>query len=156
MIILDCEASGLHPDSYPIEIAWFDMESGEEDSFLIKPASFWTYWDPNAEDIHHIDQAKLLTEGVNVFIATMRLRKSLAGKNVYSDASGYDQFWLEVLFDACDEDIPFPVKSVYDLVSQDQYGHLSEQLMMAQRPHRALDDCKIIAQAIRNAQAFVA
>lgn len=152
MIILDCEASGLHPDSYPVEVAWYNAKTGESDTFLIKPAQHWTYWDANAEDIHGISQGELLNEGLNVFHATLRLRKALAGKTVYSDAAGYDEFWLQVLFDACDEDLPCPVKSVYDLVETHQYESLSDVLAKTVRPHRALDDCKLIAQAVQTAQ----
>jgi hypothetical protein len=154
MIILDCEASGLHPDSYPVEVAWYDFETGEQDSFLIKPADHWNYWDTNAEEIHGLNQGQLVTDGLSVFHATMRLRKALADKAVYSDAPGYDDFWLQVLFEACDEDVPFPVKSVYDLVNQDQLGQLSTLLMFAKRPHRALDDCKVIAGVVQEAMAF--
>lgn len=149
MIILDCEASGLHPDSYPIEVAWYDFISGEQDSFLIKPADHWTHWDPNAEEIHGLDQGQLLNEGISVYHATLRLRKALEGKAVHSDAPGFDEFWLQVLFDACDEDVPFPVRSVYHLVEESQYARLGIALGEARRPHRAMDDCKVIAGAVK-------
>lgn len=155
MIILDFEASGLHPDSYPIEVAWYNMVNGECDDFLIKPTSYWTYWDENAEHIHGINQGTLLTEGLDVYRATLRLKKAISSQSVYSDAPGFDEFWLRVLFDACEERIPFPVKSVYELVRDDQCVELSLLLQDAERPHRALNDCKVIAEAVRTAQKLV-
>lgn len=44
LTFLDIEATGIHEDSYPIEIGWVDTE-GNESSFLIKPIPEWTHWD---------------------------------------------------------------------------------------------------------------
>ncbi|MEH6628750.1 MAG: hypothetical protein V7739_20100 [Motiliproteus sp.] len=55
MIIVDIEASGLSPDSYPIEIAWVDTRTDACDAFLINPETAccdWDYWNYDAEKIH--------------------------------------------------------------------------------------------------------
>jgi len=50
---LDVEASGLGPDSFPIEIGWAIL-GGPAGSVLIKPAPDWSQdaWDETAEDLH--------------------------------------------------------------------------------------------------------
>lgn len=147
-IIVDVEASGLHPDSYPIEIAWFDFETGESDAFLINPASYWTYWDPVAEQIHGIDRARLQTEGISVFEASDRLMEGLKGRVVYSDAVPFDLMWINALLEASGEERKVVVDSVYKLVPEDSYAALGERLSLSDRPHRALDDCRIIADCV--------
>lgn len=151
-IIVDVEASGLHPDSYPIEIAWFDFESGEHDSFLIKPASYWTYWDPIAESIHGIDQAELIMKGLSVFEASDRLLDRLRGRTVYSDAVPYDSMWIEALLEASGEIRTVAIDSVFSLVSDDECGDLMDRLSSTEKPHRALDDCRVIADCVFSAK----
>lgn len=147
-IIVDVEASGLHVDSYPIEIAWFDFETKESDSFLIKPASFWTYWDPEAEKIHGIDLSELILRGISVFEASDRLISSLKGRTVYSDAVAFDGMWIDCLLEASGEDRSITVDSIYKLVPEHKYAELGERLSLSERPHRALEDCRIIADCV--------
>jgi len=56
--IIDVEASGFGPMSYPIEIG-IAMESGKRYSILILPADEWTYWDEEAEKVHLITRDTL-------------------------------------------------------------------------------------------------
>lgn len=151
-IIIDIEASGLHVESYPIEIAWFDYKTGESDSFLIKPASYWVYWDPNAEAVHGIPQEKLLVDGISVFEASDRIIERLNGRKVYSDAVPFDSMWLETLFEAAGEDQRIPFGSIYELVLEENYSKLSDKLSQSERPHRALSDCRIITNCILECQ----
>jgi len=43
--LIDIGASGLHPDSYPIEIAI--LIDGKTHEWLIKSLDSWEHWDPN-------------------------------------------------------------------------------------------------------------
>jgi len=47
---IDFEASGLSDESYPIEVAWNNVD-GTVESYLINTdcVTDWIYWDPNAE-----------------------------------------------------------------------------------------------------------
>lgn len=159
-IIIDVEASGLHPDSYPIEIAWYDIENQESDSFLIRPTSYWYYWDPEAELIHGIDRAQLLSKGVSVFEAGDRLIEGLKGRPVHSDAVAFDKMWIDTLLEASGTSIELEktgfsnkvhVKSVFELVAEDKIGFLADLLKDAERPHRALEDCRVIGNCILRA-----
>lgn len=147
-VIIDVEASGLHVDSYPIEIAWFDFETGESDSFLIRPASFWTYWDPEAQSIHGIDRGDLVSKGLSVFEASDRLISRLKSRVVYSDAVAFDGMWIDTLWEASGEVRILTIDSIYKLVPEDKYADLGERLSLAERPHRALEDCRIIADCV--------
>ncbi len=60
---LDFEASGLGPDSYPIEVAWGFFGIETTFSYLIRPAEHWTDWDPVAEDLHELSRATLFEAG---------------------------------------------------------------------------------------------
>lgn len=151
-IIVDVEASGLQPESYPIEIAWYDYETGEFDSFLVKPANYWTYWDPAAEAIHGIKQETLMADGISVFEASERLLKGLKGRKIYSDAVHFDAMWIDALLEASGETTIIPFGSVYELVPDRNYALLGEKLSLSDRPHRALDDCRIIADCVKMSQ----
>jgi hypothetical protein len=100
-VFLDIEASGLSDRSYPVEIAWNNGD-GKVSSFLINVALVpgWTHWDPNAEKLHGISRKTLEEDGVDPDAACHVLLTELKGKTVYSDASEFDQFWLDRLFDA--------------------------------------------------------
>lgn len=67
--IIDVEASGLGPLSYPIEIG-VAMVPGQRYSVLVVPAEDWVWWDDQAERIHGISRQTLVEHGKNVaFVA---------------------------------------------------------------------------------------
>jgi hypothetical protein len=103
-LILDIEASGLHPTSFPIEIAWTGWAVTTK-SFLIKPDASWAIedWDDVAEDIHHISLADILRDGVDAKTIVNALLTDAAGKTVISDGVSFDQHWLDLLFDTSEQ-----------------------------------------------------
>lgn len=142
LICIDLEASGLGPQSYPIEVAWKDGRSGEQDAFLIDPATVegWTYWDEFAEELHGIDINDLAEGGLSVVAAARRLNQALAGKVVYSDASEFDRFWLTRLFEAAGAEPAFELCGLEALLSEAQlvqYRFISRSQL---RRHRAAND----------------
>lgn len=142
LICIDLEASGLGPQSYPIEVAWKDGLSGEQDAFLINPATVdgWTYWDEFAEELHGIDMNDLAAEGLSVVAAAQRLNQALAGKAVYSDACEFDRFWITRLFDAAGITPEFELRGLEALLSSTQliqYRFISRSQL---RRHRAAND----------------
>lgn len=153
-IILDCEASGLSDESYPIEIGWVnkDLIYLEEDSFLIRPHETWTYWDEYAEkQIHHISREQLFDEGISVKEACERLISKIGTKEyVYSDAPPYERMWLNKLFRVVGKERPFGIKNVINLISpkDDSYFYTNVKPVK----HRALDDARQIAERINRLQ----
>jgi hypothetical protein len=104
---VDCEASGLGPDSYPIEIGWCLADSGMtgSGSCLIVPAPSWTSWDPEAERVHQISRYVLQAGGVSVSRAADALSKATHGRALFADSS-HDSGWVGRLFDAAGRQPP--------------------------------------------------
>lgn len=101
MTFLDIEASGLEPESYPIEIGWVSpVEGFPGESFLIRPEPDWTFWNEESGRIHNIPRQLCVEEGISVVEAAHRLNRSMAGRRVYSDVESYDSFWLDRLYRA--------------------------------------------------------
>lgn len=111
VVFLDCEASGLHRGSYPIEVGWANptLQSG---SFLIRPALHWcrSDWSVQSERIHGITRDECMRDGVDVEQAAERLNSALAGKAIFSDAPEFDGAWLHVLFSAARIEPAFPLR----------------------------------------------
>ncbi len=155
MIILDIEASGLDEQSYPIEIAWVDTKSDARDSFLVNPETSqddWSYWDPNAEAIHGLAREAVTSKGIDVKSACRRLNSALGGKTVYSDGLNWDRFWIRTLFDGAGLTNPkrqrFYINAVTERLAPAQQHALTEKLATV-RPHRALADAQLIAEAVK-------
>jgi hypothetical protein len=144
MIILDCEASGLAQESYPIQIGWVNMFTKEEDSFYIRPAEDWVHWDEHAQDIHNIPRKLLYDVGLTVEQAAKRLTKSLGECPIFTDAPAFDGFWVTKLFEEAKLPLPFDFHSVYALVEEDKIEETRTELQSSLRPHDALDDVKAI------------
>jgi hypothetical protein len=103
-LILDIEASGLHPTSFPIEIAWTGWATPTK-SFLIQPVAHWAIedWDDVAEDLHHISLADILSDGVDAKTIVNALLSDAVGKTILSDGVSFDQNWLRILFEAANQ-----------------------------------------------------
>jgi len=150
MIVIDCESSGLHPESYPIEIAWLDVYTGEHDSFLIQPAPTWTYWDLDAERrVHKISRELLTSSGVPVQTAALRLNERLMGLTVYSDAVDRDRQWVSKLFIEAGVEQRFTLGDLHAWLSDHLPDDLDNLICDQEAPHRALADCIAIADIIK-------
>ena len=152
MLIIDVEASGLHQDSYPIEIAWQDSKKPDNfDSFLIIPADYWIHWDDYAEnEIHHISRELLFDSGITVNKACERLNSALINQVIYSDAVEYDQRWIMRLFDETEIKPSFSFGSVIDLLPKGGDFKYNKLVESAPVKHRALDDARQIAAWVRH------
>lgn len=145
--IIDIEASGLEKESYPIEIAFVDLESSEAFSFLIKPYSHWTHWNEQAEKVHNISQSELLKNGSNPYEVAENVFNLLSQSQVFSDAYQFDSHWLNTLL----LDSGFPeivVQPVHDLISDQNVFNFNYSLNELKTPHRALQDCLMIKECI--------
>jgi len=100
LLWIDVEASGLHADSYPIEIGWCGVDLVQT-SFLIKPIpNRWTFheWSPSSEKVHGIGWNLLNEIGHDARDVAAWLNAATSGKIVLSDNPGYDQGWLNQLY----------------------------------------------------------
>lgn len=145
MFFLDIEASGLHEQSYPIQIGWYDSEKAEGNEYLIKPAAEWTHWSEEAENIHNISRDSLDANGLTATEACQLLNQQFAGRLVYSDAVMMDQFWLERLFQQHNGVQAFELLDVKSLIRKDNRDAFEYDLNELARPHSALADAKLLA-----------
>ncbi len=158
MVILDIEASSLSNESYPIEIAWFDLEGKFDYSKLINPESAggWDDWDSYAEaEIHGLTRERCCQEGANVLTVVQEVEELFLSYPVFSDAHWQDQRWLDRLFEAVGKRPPAKLMPLDQAVSHDKRSDLAARLATVVRPHRALADCQMLAQIVRDVRAGV-
>lgn len=96
---LDFEASGLDPQSYPIQVGWTASYTSA-DCIYIRPVESWTYWSLEAEAIHGLPPRLLSDVGRPVAEVAERLNQALEGQTVYCDGLPWDRHWLDRLFEA--------------------------------------------------------
>jgi hypothetical protein len=143
---IDLEASGIAPDSYPVEVGvvgpvW-------RYSSLIKPVHYWTYWDYDAQDMHGISRELLLSVGADPDDVAQKLNEKLDGELILAD-SPLDRFWLEVLYEASSFEPSFEISNLYSYLSAGDAGLFRKHLQVA-KAHRALPD------ALANQSAYFA
>lgn len=157
LLFIDVEASGLAPDSYPIEVGWADIE-GRTGAVLIKPADAWTYWDEEAERLHCISRVRLAEKGMAVDAAAILAATVFAGRTLISDSPGYDERWLAKLFD--EANLPIPklthAQSLIQGIASDLKRTQLDWILAVEQAnslvpaiHRAVPDALNLATAIR-------
>ena len=118
LVVLDVEASGLPPNTFPIEIGITFVETGKTRTWLIRPAEEWRSWrwDPAAEAVHGISRAKVEKSGLPAVQVYHELIEAIAGHEVLTD-SPTDEVWLTVLVRAAGQEaLGFTVWSVWNIV----------------------------------------
>ena len=103
LLFLDFEASAL-AGGFPIEVAWL-AESGQGESYLIRPAPAWLKakeWSEESRRIHGISMEELMDRGVPHVTAAKRARAVLGapGAVPVCDAPDFDGGWLAGLLEA--------------------------------------------------------
>jgi hypothetical protein len=113
-VFFDFEASG--PEGVPIEVGWAYADDALQrvvsEAHLIRPDPDWDIegcWDQDAERVHGIRLDTVLKSGRPVFEVARRLSGALAGRVLFSD-SGFDEAWLDQLFEAAGTDRTFEVR----------------------------------------------
>lgn len=142
---IDFEASGIAPDSYPIEVAV--VSSDTTFSSLIKPVRYWTHWSFDAQDMHGFTQDQLHQEG-DTPAAVARNMNQLFSRQVLCSDSPQDGFWLDVLYEAADLIPTFELKPLEVLVGREAANDIY-RLLPTTRHHRALNDATALMNAYR-------
>lgn len=150
--LIDIEASGLHFDAWPLEIAL--LCAGQLHSWLIRPETHWQHWSEDAQALHGISRDILQEQGLPAKAVAMQLNQVLAASNglVYSDACQWDEDWLNTLFHATGEIRQFHVLPIDDLLSEAQQERLHQARadLLANgkyRQHRAAPDVCLLRDA---------
>lgn len=149
-LFVDIEASGLHRNSYPIEIGWCDI-SGVGEALLIRPESSWTHWDPEAERLHGISRLAIERQGLPREQVAARFRAFSDGRVILVDSPEYDSRWLSMLVGE-----PVNAENSRELAATiAQHADASwpsiklEAARLARITHRALDDARHSAALVR-------
>lgn len=137
---VDFEASGIAPDSYPIEIAVVSADTQYQS--LIQPARYWTQWSWDAQDMHGISRESLLADGLAPRLVADELNARFEGMRLCSD-SPQDGFWLDTLFEAAGMEPLFILLPLESFVGR---AAASEILNAAppKHAHRALEDARAL------------
>jgi hypothetical protein len=146
--VLDMEASGFGPRSYPIEVG-FCLPNGHTFCTLIRPEPEWTHWDPEAERLHHIPRDLVLQRGRPAAEVARLLNAELEGQTVYSDGWANDYSWMGALFDVADMSPHFKLENLRALLLESEADHWHEfkQKVAAERGaqrHRASADARLL------------
>ncbi|MCF5167101.1 hypothetical protein GIW45_24305 [Pseudomonas congelans] len=142
---VDFEASGIAPDSYPIEVAVVSSETSF--SSLIKPVRYWTHWSFDAQDMHGISQDQLHQEGDTPVAVARSMNQLFTGQVLCSD-SPQDSFWFDVLFEAADLTPTFELKPLEVFVGREVASEIYRRLPTT-RYHQALNDAIALMNACR-------
>lgn len=159
-VIIDIEASGFGPDSYPIEIGAV-LADGRRFSSLIKPFDDWTFWSQEAEDVHHISRQLIAQCGCPGQEVAQRLNEFLDGCQAYSDAWVVDKPWLDKLFYQARVRPTFMLSPIEAIMPEAQVNcwdatkaQVIEQLNVTR--HRASTDALVIQQTFLQSKRLAA
>ena len=156
--ILDIEASGFGPGSYPIEIG-FVTGDGKAWCSLIRPEADWQHWDPEAAAMHGIRREHIEQHGRSVADIAQALNERLRGLTVYSDAWAHDYAWLNRIYEAAERSPSFKLHNLRALLDEQQAAHWHEvKALMAgklgSQRHRASADARLLQQTFLAVQAW--
>lgn len=154
--IVDIEASGLSPRSYPIEVGFYNGHVKYQ--ALIIPEDSWCYWSPKSEELHGISRMELFEKGRDAKVVADELNALLGASIVYSDHEDWDGFWIQRLFKTVGVAQSFTVSDISGLLDNEATGvyvAAFDKLISSKtyRAHRALDDALVIHGAITRALA---
>ncbi len=155
-IVLDVEASGFDPHSYPIEVGFVTAE-GKRFSRLIKPYVDWSHWCEDAESTHGISRNDLEQHGRDGREVAQELNQWLSGQTVYTDGWVLDKPWMIKLFDRAQVSMDFWVSPIEMVLSEAIMGSWDEAKALLQASfheprHRASTDALFIQQVYMKAK----
>ncbi len=148
--IIDVEASGFGPTSYPIEVG-LALRRDEQYCSLIAPPDDWTHWDKNAEKVHHITRNILVNHGKPVKKVAEELNTLLEQITVYSDGWVVDKPWITRLFAEAGMSRTFFVSPLERILTEAQMEiwHETKNKVVGQLSltrHRASTDAFIVQE----------
>lgn len=148
--IIDIEASGFGPHSYPIEVGVV-LDPGRKYCSLITPAPDWTHWDDTAEAVHHVSRDVLIAHGRPPVQVALQLNELLGDRTVYSDGWVVDRPWLIQLFSRAGINQRFSISPLEMILSEPQmaiWHEVKDGVIrdLALTRHRASFDALIIQE----------
>ncbi len=157
--IIDVEASGFGPDSYPIEVGLI-LADGERFCSLILPPEDWTHWNEEAEIVHGVSRSVLQTYGTPMAEVTEKLNSLLSGQTIYSDGWVVDKPWLITLFSRAGMNMNFylsPLEMILSESQMERWHEVKTEVIddLEVERHRASHDAQIIQETYRRTMGAV-
>lgn len=157
--IIDVEASGFGPGSYPIEIG-IALPNGATHCFLIKPLPEWTHWDQEQVSIHQIQHSILTTHGKPAEEVAVAINDLLRGQMVYSERWGMVTTWISQLYYAARVPQMFMLESLRSLIHENiidswENQHQTTVDSMELTRHRASSDALVVQKTFVRAHAHI-
>lgn len=148
--MVDIEASGLSPRSYPIEIGLFNG-SGQYQA-IICPEDEWLHWSDRAEALHGLSRQYLEKYGAAARKVCEEINNLVGGRVLLSDHDDWDGFWLQRLYASTGVQQNFVVDSLIEFLGlgkEAEFYALVASLRQKgkQRSHRALVDARVFHEA---------
>lgn len=143
LLFVDFEASGIAPDSYPIEIAV--VSAADQHHALIRPVYYWTHWSWDAQDMHGISRDSLVAEGREPAHIAADLNARFSSSTLCSD-SPQDGFWLDTLYEAAGFEPSFRVALLESFVGRSEAAEIYRRIP-SRHSHRALPDARALMKA---------
>lgn len=148
--IIDVEASGFGPNSYPIEVGVVRGD-GVRYCKLIRPFDNWTHWDDSAQQLHGIERNILLKNGDMGTEVCIQLNEFVGQRRVYSDGWVVDSPWLTKLFARSRVEMTFTVSPLELILKEHQFITWDKtkqglRLSLNLQRHRASNDALLIQQ----------
>ena len=149
-IIVDIEASGFGPKSYPIEVG-IALSNGTRFCRLIKPEPNWQSWSAEAEALHGISRETIEQRGVSAIQVANELNDLLDGKIIYSDGWVVDEPWLITLFSCVGITRKFVMYDIMTIMSEsglELWHRAKEEILSShdQARHRASFDAMVVQE----------
>lgn len=144
---LDIESSGLHEESYPIEVGF---TLGEQTySYLIKRPPEWSFWDDISEQCYHnISREELDEKGLSPLEVVTLMNELLVGQVLYTDSYAFDEYWLRKLYSYVKAEMTFKIVDFRKLtadygISDYSFFELKEEMNDMVLCHRAGYDAQL-------------
>lgn len=144
---IDIESSGLHEESYPIEIGF--TLGDKSYSYLVKRPAEWSFWDEMSEiEYHNISREELDEKGIEPLDVVNLINHQLAGHTVYTDAYAFDEYWLRKLYNYVEKEMAFKLVDFRKLTAQHgisdyAFFELKEEMNDMEFAHRAAYDAQL-------------
>lgn len=151
--IVDVEASGFGPGSYPIEVG-LALQPHFRYCALIKPDPSWTHWDDSAEEVHGITRSVLMEKGKPLVEVAQELNRLLKEKIVFSDGWVVDEPWLIRLYETANMQREFSIYDIQTIMTElqmDNWREIKQQVVeeLNLTRHRASNDARIIQETYK-------
>ncbi len=148
--VIDVEASGFGPDSYPIEVGLV-LPDGQRYCALIEPCAQWTHWDPAAQAQHGLSRDLLSSCGKTPRTVARELNSLVGSQTLYSDGWTVDLPWLRKLYAVAGLGMSFRVSAIEMILSESDLAHwdaLKQRtaFRLGAVRHRASNDAQLIQE----------